>query len=216
MAVLRRINPIVRGWAAYYRTVVSSSTFRRLDEYMWKLTYKWARYSHPNKPRSWVTARYFGRFNPSRQDQWVFGDRASGAYLHRFAWTTIVRHQLVRGTSSPDDPALAAYWAERRRKGPSPLTSRTDLRLLQAQDGRCPLCGEFLLHADHAPQNPHEWEQWLRATRKAIATCRIVTHGKPGTPDKIRLIHTHCQHRHNADHGTSTSAQPVREPLELA
>jgi RNA-directed DNA polymerase len=39
--VLRKINPIVRGWSAYYRTVVSSDTFTRLDDYVWKLTYKW-------------------------------------------------------------------------------------------------------------------------------------------------------------------------------
>jgi RNA-directed DNA polymerase len=29
--------------------------------------------------------RYFGKFCTSRNDQWVFGDRDSGAYLLRFA-----------------------------------------------------------------------------------------------------------------------------------
>lgn len=43
-------------------------------------------------------SRYFGAFNKSRQDRWVFGDRESGAYLTKFAWTKIVRHQLVGGT----------------------------------------------------------------------------------------------------------------------
>jgi hypothetical protein len=70
---------------------------------------KWARHSHPNKPTRWVTRRYFGKFCKSRQDQWVFGDRDSGAYLIRFSWTNIVRHQMVRGTSSRDDPALTGY-----------------------------------------------------------------------------------------------------------
>jgi RNA-directed DNA polymerase len=37
-AVLTRLNPIVRGWSAYYRTVVSSKVFARLDNYMWALT----------------------------------------------------------------------------------------------------------------------------------------------------------------------------------
>jgi RNA-directed DNA polymerase len=36
----------------------------------------------------------------------VFGDRISGAYLLKFSWTKIVRHQLVKGRASPDDPAL--------------------------------------------------------------------------------------------------------------
>ena len=53
-AVLARLNPIIRGWAAYYRTVVSSETFTALDHYLWKLTYKWARHSHPNKPKHWI------------------------------------------------------------------------------------------------------------------------------------------------------------------
>ena len=69
-----------------------------------------------NKPTSWIIARYFGMFNKSRRDRWVFGDRQSGAYMHKFAWTRIVRHRMVKGTASPDDPALADYWAERRRK----------------------------------------------------------------------------------------------------
>jgi len=92
---LSTINPIVRGWSAYYRTVVSSAAFGTLDAYMWKLTYKWAKRSHRNKSRYWVTARYFGRFHPFRQDQWVFGDCDSGAYLRKFSWTKIVRHQMV-------------------------------------------------------------------------------------------------------------------------
>ena len=81
--VLQRLTPIVRGWAAYYRTVVSSEMFSALDRYVWKLTYKWAKHSHPKKSKHWIVNRYFGRFNKSRQDYWVFGDRPSGAYLRQ-------------------------------------------------------------------------------------------------------------------------------------
>ena len=120
---------------------------------MWKLTYKWAKHSHANKPRRWVTNRYYGEFNTSRRDRWVFGARESGFYLRKFTWTKIVRHRMVPGTASPDDPALTEYWAGRRRKQKTPL-DRARLRLLQAQHGRCPACGDLLLHADHEPQSP--------------------------------------------------------------
>ena len=216
LAVIGTINPIVRGWSAYYRTVVSSDTFTRLDDYVWKLTYKWAKYGHSNKPRNWIIARYFGRFNPSRQDRWVFGDRGSGVYLLKFSWTKIVRHPMVKGTASPDDPTLADYWAERRRKGPPPPLGRADLRLLQKQAGRCPLCGGFLLVADHEPQSPREWEQWLTVTRKAMAKQAIVSHATPRAPDDIRLTHAHCRRRHLAAGGASQPALPAREPSELA
>jgi RNA-directed DNA polymerase len=57
-AVLAALTPIIRGWAAYYRGVVSSRTFKTLDNYLWTLTYKWATRGHPNKPKTWVCARY--------------------------------------------------------------------------------------------------------------------------------------------------------------
>ena len=119
-AVIARLNPIIRGWAAYYRGVVSSKVFSALDNYMWQLTCRWARRSHPNKPKKWIARRYFGRFNKFRNDRWVFGDprrvvddRGDIAYLVKFSWTPIVRHQLVTGGASP------------RRPRPDPLLGRT-------------------------------------------------------------------------------------------
>jgi RNA-directed DNA polymerase len=157
--VLNRLVPIVRGWSAYYRTVVSSEVFSALDRYMWRLIYKWAKHTHPKKSKRWIVNRYFGRFNKSRQDRWVFGDHASGAYLVKHAWTKIARHQMVKAGSSPDDPALAEYWAKRRRRAAPPPLDNLSLRLLKSQRGACPLCGQLLLYADHPPQNPTEWEQ---------------------------------------------------------
>jgi RNA-directed DNA polymerase len=215
-AVIARLNPIIRGWSAYYRTAVSSEIFAALDHYLWKLTYKWAKHSHPNKPTRWIVRRYFGTFNRSRQDRWVFGDRDSGAYMHRFAWTKIVRHQMVKGTSSPDDPALTGYWADRRRKGiPRPIDIAS-LRLLETQHGRCPLCRELLLDADRPPQTPREWEQWLTVTRKAMIRNAIVARAD-GTPDEatLRLTHAHC-HRRYARSSKSPALLPVREPMGLA
>ncbi len=191
-AVLATIVPITRGWATYYRGVVSKEVFTSLDDYMWKLTYKWAAYSHENKPKAWIINRYYGQFNPTRQDRWVFGNRDSGAYLPKFAWTKIVRHYMVPGTASPDDPALAQYWADRRRRNKPPLDNAT-LRLLQTQHGRCPLCGDFLLYADREPNSPQEWEQWLTGTRKAMARQSLVASGRPGAPADIRLVHDTCQ-----------------------
>jgi RNA-directed DNA polymerase len=214
-AVIARLNPIVRGWSAYYRTVVSSQTFTALDHYLWKLTYKWAKHSHPNKPTRWIIRRYFGTFNKSRQDRWVFGDRDSGAYLTRFAWTKIVRHPMVRGTSSPDDPALAEYWAARRRRGiPRPIDAAT-LRLLQSQHGRCPCCGQLLLDADRPPQTPREWEQWLAAIRKAITKNAIATPaGSKPDEGRLRLLHAHC-YRHYAGKREAQQLQPATSPRGL-
>jgi RNA-directed DNA polymerase len=103
--------------------------------------------------------RLRGRGNKLRNDRWVFGDPASDAYLVKVSWTDIVRHVMVTGAASPVDPALADYWAERRRKVKPPLDNYT-LRLLARQDARCPLRRDHLVSAGQPPQSPNDWEQW--------------------------------------------------------
>jgi RNA-directed DNA polymerase len=191
-SVLRKLTPIIRGWAAYYRTQVSSEVFSALDDYMWKLLYKWAKHSHPNKSRWWRMDRYFGRFNTSRNNRWVFGDHDSGAYLPKFAWTKIVRHAMVAGHASPDDPALTQYWAARRRRQPNGPLNVLLLAQLKAQRGRCALCGTLLLHADREPQSPAAWELWLRGIRTAVRKQNIAP---DYDEDDQRLIHTACRRR---------------------
>jgi RNA-directed DNA polymerase len=214
--VIAKLNPIISGWAAYYRIGASKRAFGALDAHLWKLVYKWARFSHPNKSTRWVIAQHFGMFNHARRDKWVFGSQQTGYYLRKFAWTPIVRHRMVAGTASPDDPTLTDYWYLRRRRNPPPLGA-TMLLLLRAQHGRCPLCGGLLLYADHEPQSPHEWEQWLRATRTAIRKHAITAWGA-GTPDErtaTRLIHNHC-HRRTPSGGNQPALQPTHKPLGLA
>ena len=210
-AVLIRLNPIIRGWSAYYRHCVSARVFNELDNHVWKLTYKWATWTHPHKGKRWVTSRYFGAYNPARHDRWVFGDRDNGAYLHKFAWTKITRHTLVKGWASPDDPALASYWAARRRRGRPPLAPPW-LRMLQRQGGRCPLCGGLLLHADREPQHPGEWEQWARAVPRAITSQALAPDTEPGNngrPAALRLIHTGCRRRPpDGDSSTPALSRP--------
>jgi RNA-directed DNA polymerase len=198
-AVLAKIAPIVRGWATYYRTVVSARVLSALTGYLWKLTWKWACWSHPNKPKRWIADRYYRKFSKFRNDRWVFGDRDTGACLPKPAWTEIVRHTLVKGGASPDDPGLARYWAQRRQKV-KPLLDSYTVRLLSRQDGRCSLCGENLLTPDQPPQTPEGWERWfLWVTKKAIAADYLVHHDAPraARSQRTHLVHATCHRRKN-------------------
>jgi RNA-directed DNA polymerase len=193
--VLAKIVPVTRGWCAYYKAAVSSRVFHGLDAYLWRLTYKWARWTHPNKPRRWTTRRYYRKFSKFRTDRWVFGDPDTGAWLPKLSWTPIVRHTLVKGGASPDDPSLAAYWERRRQKVKPPLDASV-VRLLSRQDGRCTLCGEHLLTPDQPPQSPDGWEHWfLQVTRKAITADYLVLHGQQTAVNDTRthLVHATCQ-----------------------
>jgi RNA-directed DNA polymerase len=208
--VIGNLNPIIRGWAAYYRGVVSTETFRSLDWYMWQLAYRWARHTHPNKSKSWIVSRYFGKFNRSRQDNWVFGDRDSGNHLTKFSWTPIVRHAPVRFRASPDDPTLAGYWAKRQhRRHPPPLPPST-LKLYRAQKGDCGVCGDPLIDPGNEPQTTQQWATWYRTTYRTIHT-RQVIHPETGR-QHWQLQHANCDRqprRNNAQ-------QPPPSPTRLA
>src|SRR5664279_4928458 len=145
-AVLATIVPIVRGWTVYYRGVVSKRVFTSMDDHMWKLTYKWANYSHQNKPKTWIIHRYYGQFNPARLDRWVFGDRDSGAYLPHAdrepaspreweEWLTgtrkaIARHNLAAdGHVGTDDIRLVHSSCHRRDSGADARRNGTSAHL---------------------------------------------------------------------------------------
>jgi RNA-directed DNA polymerase len=206
--VIITLSPIIRGWAAYYRTVVSSHVFDGLDHYLWRLLYRWAVRSHRNKPKRWIVQRYFGKFNKARENRWVFGDRDSGRYLPYFSWTKIRRHKMVAGTASPDDPNLTHYWADRRRKQQRTLLSAPALRLLWAQQGRCATCGGMLLYANEPPDSILEWERWLRTTMMGIGKGWIST-VKVGSPPDTRLIHSFCRKRASLE--SAERSEPVSE-----
>lgn len=145
--VLKVLNPKIRGWANYYRTVVSSRIFSKLDYWMIRRAGHYARQMHPNKPKDWRWCRYFGQLCSERKDKGVFGDKKTGRYLLKFSWFPIRRHVLVKGTASPDDPQLQEYWWARRKINLSHL-SLSDVRLAEQQDWTCRICGEALFNGE--------------------------------------------------------------------
>jgi RNA-directed DNA polymerase len=144
-AVLTKLNPIIRGWANYFRTAVAKEIFSKLDSWMFYKADRYTRRMHPKKPKDWRHRKYWGRFHLDRLDPWVFGDKQTGGYLLKFSWFAIERHTLVKGKSSPDDPRLADYWEKRQAAKARDLTFSKQ-KLAKRQKGRCPECGESLFN----------------------------------------------------------------------
>lgn len=152
-AVLRRLRPLLRGWAYYFRTTVSAETFKGLDHWMFHREGRWCRRTHPAKSWNWITRTYFGRHRVGRQDKWVFGKPKIG-HLPLLSWTPIRRHVMVRYDASPDDPGLRSYWKRREARNAELLPSRRQRELAKRQDGLCPICHDSLhneeeLHVHH-------------------------------------------------------------------
>ena len=145
--VLKKLNPVIRGWATYFRMGVAKEPFDDLDQWMFCKEDHYTRHTHPKKAMWWRKQHYWGRLHLERNDSWVFGDKQTGAYLLKFGWFPIARHVLVKGTSSPDDPQLRSYWMKRQAAKAKDLTNSKQ-KLAKRQHGRCPQCGESLFNEE--------------------------------------------------------------------
>jgi RNA-directed DNA polymerase len=148
-AVIRHLNPLIRGWAMYYRHVVSKRTFQTVDYHIWRALWRWAKRRHPRKSQRWIYRRYFevGTYGATCYTE--SRDRRGKTIrlrLERVPAIPIARHVKVKGCASPDDPTLKAYWDRRRLKmgRQRVATGSTLYRIAEAQRWQCPGCGQAL------------------------------------------------------------------------
>lgn len=131
-ALVKVLNPKIRGWAQYYSACVAKETFDWMDEQVFRKLYRWAQFRHTHKGRGWCLKRYWNR-QGNRNN---FGDGTS--WLARYADTPIKRHAKIRGEKSPYDGDWP-YWV--RRLGRDPTKSTRVINLLKRQECHCVLCG---------------------------------------------------------------------------
>lgn len=149
---IKHLNPVLWGWAAFYRHQNSSATFNYVEWRVFRMLWFWAMRRHPNKRKGWVKRRYFRRIDGR---DWRF---AAPTELRRGKPATIalvdmtknhiLRHVLVREGASKDDPALRDYWEARNRlRGAIRYDAdRAKLRVCHQQDWKCQVCKAHLFN----------------------------------------------------------------------
>ena len=144
-ALIKQLNPIIRGWANYYATVISKEIYASLDDLVYQKLTSWAKFRHPKKSKTWVSKKYWHSIDG---DNWVFSTQESGKNPLRLldhAHIKIVRHIKVKGELSPYDGNLV-YWST--RMGNNPQMSKRVSSLLKWQKGKCTHCGLFFREND--------------------------------------------------------------------
>jgi RNA-directed DNA polymerase len=64
IAVLKRLNPLLRGWANYFRIGVSKHTFEAIDYWMFDRCVRYVRSNHLRKGWRWCRSKGWGVRNP--------------------------------------------------------------------------------------------------------------------------------------------------------
>jgi RNA-directed DNA polymerase len=153
--LIKRLNPVLRGWANYHKHVVSSKTFSYVDHQIWRKLWQWSKRRHPNKGIKWVKNKYFPAMPETRQ--WVFAasvrnkGRAEMYKLYFVNSTKIVRHVQIRDEASPFDPKWELYFERRNlsKLAEGMAGQKVKQWILKKQEGKCPICGQMLGESYH-------------------------------------------------------------------
>jgi RNA-directed DNA polymerase len=70
--LLRRLNPVLRGWTNYFRHGVSKATFGYLRAYTWARVVNWLRRKHPHANWKQLRRRYLPRWWPTEGEATLF------------------------------------------------------------------------------------------------------------------------------------------------
>jgi RNA-directed DNA polymerase len=172
-AIIKELNPIIRGWTNYYSTEVSSEVFKKLTHLTVLMLMRWTRRRHPKKSLDWVKSKYFTRHDGY---DWTFAERK--LRLLRHSETPIQRWVKVTGNRSPYDGDWV-YWSTRMARHPE--LPKRKAYLLNQQKGRCSHCRMRFTVSDlmeiHHKDGNHRNDRW----------------------ENLELLHRHC---HDGVHKT--------------
>jgi RNA-directed DNA polymerase len=83
-ALLRQLNPVLRGWCTYFRHGVSKATFHYLDQYTWHRVVQWIRKRHNKTKWDVLYRRYFQNWRPVEDGVKLFQPQAMTVSRYRY------------------------------------------------------------------------------------------------------------------------------------
>jgi RNA-directed DNA polymerase len=168
-ALIKKLNPIIKGWCNYFRSVVSKEVFSDEDNQVWLWLRAWTA-SRTGRSNYKNLRKYFSH---GKLGAWTFQKNEYRLLKHQE--TKIIRHILVKAEASPYDGNWI-YWSQRR--GNYPETPIKVAKLIKKQKGICALCNlhftsDDLVEVDH-----------------------IIPRSKGGKDEykNFQLLHRHCHH----------------------
>ncbi|MFO6423109.1 group II intron reverse transcriptase/maturase [Motilimonas sp. KMU-193] len=185
-AIIGKLNPMIRGWCNYHRSICSGDAFKYVDYRIWKMLWQWCRRIHSNRRKRWIRFKYFKSVG---QRNWVFSApkrESDGCYRLLYATETkIVRHIKTKGTANCYLPEDEQYFERLQVQRLKKSVAGNDLlwKIATRQDYQCFVCKQIMNEMD-------DWDLH-----------HLVPRSKGGS-DKISnlvMVHINCHRQIHSD-----------------
>ncbi len=139
--LIRKLNPIIRGWANCHRHIAAKDTFRKVDRAVWQILRRWTKRRHRNKSAGWTGKKY--HISPDTGNP-EFATTADGRIikLFRAADVKIKRHVKIRSGANPYKTGDREYFIKRDARNMREKSDTRKTKIWNSQKGLCPICGE--------------------------------------------------------------------------
>lgn len=146
--IITHLNPILRGWAEYYRTVSSRDAFRKISEHTFRSLQRWVYRKHGKSKRRENLAKYFKTVKTKTSiNHWVFSgvnERNEPITLFQIGNTNFKKHTMI-SLEKPKNPFLiedAAYFRDRIKKQTlnTVIYDKRKKKIILNQQGKCLRC----------------------------------------------------------------------------
>jgi RNA-directed DNA polymerase len=111
--LIKILNPVIRGWANYHKGICAKDTFNKMDNFIFRKIWKWAKHQHGNKSQKWIFNRYF--LNNNFSDTRVFSKGTYEYRLYKIRYVPIRYHVKILGDANPYFPEFDQYFVHRQK-----------------------------------------------------------------------------------------------------
>ncbi|MBU3175187.1 group II intron reverse transcriptase/maturase [Clostridium estertheticum] len=177
-AVINKINPIITGIGNYWSAWVAKHTYSYVDHHIWWCTFRFLKYLHPKKSKTWIINRYYKPdIVGQSKNKWILTDPKKNKQLTKMSWIPIVRHRLIKFRATPYDSSLKGYFSSRDEKEFNRNCIKSKQKMAKIQNYKCPICNKSIT----------DFTEKLEVQEKVPGI-----HGGTRKYTNLQLVHRYC------------------------
>ena len=107
--LITKLNPLLRGWANYYRFVNSKVIFSEIDTYVWRKSLNWMKRIHQRRHTLKYYEKYFKPYPNYKSDVLSDGEQ----FVYRLSTLPLKEFIKIRSEANPYDKSFDDYFIKR-------------------------------------------------------------------------------------------------------